>query len=163
MIKNKIYPWLPVMFWMIIIFLFSSQPAYQSDGISRGFTNILLEIIGKIIPLDVMTSTSADLLSKYNHIVRKAAHFTVYLILGILVANAFEKSNRMFNKKIFLYSFCICILYAATDEFHQLFVSGRGGQLKDVLIDSSGSFTGLTIYSIINIIYKKLKLFIKTI
>lgn len=163
MIKNKIYPWLPVIFWMIIIFLFSSQPAYQSDGISRGFTSVLMEIIGRIIPLDVMTSTSADLLSKYNHIVRKAAHFIVYLILGILVANAFEKSKRTFNKKIFLYSFFICVLYAATDEFHQLFVSGRGGQLKDVLIDSSGSFSGLIMYSIFNIIYKKLNLFKKIV
>ena len=30
------------------------------------------------------------------------------------------------------------VCYAATDEFHQLFVPGRAGMVTDVLIDSIG-------------------------
>ncbi|MDF2678620.1 MAG: phosphotransbutyrylase [Bacillota bacterium] len=153
--KNRIISWLPVILWMLIIFLFSSQPASDSDGFSRGFTSILIDIIGRILPIDVVTSTGADVIAKYNHIVRKLAHFTVYLILSILVANALE-NNKKFNYKIFLYSLLICVFYAISDEFHQLFVSGRGCQIKDVLIDSIGSFMGLVIYSVIKNLYKKI-------
>jgi VanZ family protein len=32
-----------------------------------------------------------------------------------------------------------CTAYAATDEFHQLFVSARGGRVTDVLIDAGGA------------------------
>lgn len=155
--KNRIYSWLPVILWMLIIFLFSSQPASDSDGFSRGFTSILIDIIGRIFPIDVVTSTGADLIAKYNHIVRKLAHFTVYLILSILVANALENSKKEFNYKMFLYSLLICVLYAISDEFHQLFVSGRGCQIKDVLIDSMGSFIGLVIYFAVKSFYKKIK------
>ncbi len=38
------------------------------------------------------------------------------------------------------------ILYAVSDEVHQLFVPGRGGQLTDVIIDTAGAGAGLGIY-----------------
>ena len=41
------------------------------------------------------------------------------------------------------------ILYACTDEIHQLFIQGRAGQLKDVLIDTIGSLTGIYIYKVV--------------
>ena len=34
--------------------------------------------------------------------------------------------------------FIFCVLYAATDEFHQSFVGGRGPSVRDVGIDSLG-------------------------
>ena len=38
----------------------------------------------------------------------------------------------------------ICII--VSDEVHQLFVPGRGAQVKDVLIDSAGAIVGICIY-----------------
>ena len=35
--------------------------------------------------------------------------------------------------------------YAATDEFHQLFVPGRSGQVSDVILDSAGAAIGVLI------------------
>ena len=35
--------------------------------------------------------------------------------------------------------------YAASDEFHQLFVTGRSAQVRDVLIDSCGALCGLAL------------------
>jgi len=52
------------------------------------------------------------------------------------------------NKKP-LFAFLICVIYAISDEIHQLFVPGRTGQLKDVIIDSSGSFVGIAIVIIV--------------
>lgn len=46
------------------------------------------------------------------------------------------------------------MIYAVTDEFHQLFVLGRGAQVKDVLIDLVGATTGITIASLIGMIRK---------
>ena len=46
-----------------------------------------------------------------------------------------------------------CFIYACTDEFHQLFVMGRSCEIRDVLIDTLGSFVGI-------LIYYKIKLYI---
>ena len=43
-------------------------------------------------------------------------------------------------------SLLVCVLYAISDELHQLFVSGRGAQVKDVLIDSAGATVGVCLY-----------------
>ena len=40
-------------------------------------------------------------------------------------------------------------LYACTDEFHQLFMDGRAGQFKDVLIDTAGGSTGILLWHVI--------------
>jgi VanZ family protein len=42
-----------------------------------------------------------------------------------------------------------CVLYAVSDEVHQLFVPGRGAQVTDVLIDNAGAFVGIGIYEVL--------------
>lgn len=142
--KNyKFNSWLPALLWMIIIFMFSAQPASDSNQLSVGFTQVLIDTLGKIFPINMEMSTVNDLVGKFNHVIRKTAHFTVYFILGILVARALVKNG--FKRKVFLISFLLCATYAASDELHQLFVPGRGCQLRDVLIDSAGAFVGIAI------------------
>ena len=46
-------------------------------------------------------------------------------------------------KHIYFISFIICFLYASSDEFHQLFVPGRSGQVTDIFIDLIGVVLGL--------------------
>lgn len=141
MIKKRcLIQWLPALFWMILIFFLSSQPAVSSNSLSKGVTKLIIEILGRILPINIETSTVEAIVSQMNHFVRKFAHFFAYMILGILVSYAL---NRNRSKKIFLYSFVICVIYAVSDELHQLFVPGRGCQLKDVIIDSTGSFSGI--------------------
>ena len=48
--------------------------------------------------------------------------------------------------------------YAATDEFHQLFVPGRSGQLKDVLIDTAGGALGLVLLALILYLKRRRKM-----
>ena len=43
-------------------------------------------------------------------------------------------------------SWTFCILYAASDEFHQLFVPGRAGLITDVCIDSAGALLGILLF-----------------
>lgn len=81
------------------------------------------------------------------NIIRKLAHFTEYLILGFLTINMLNKND--ISKK-YLISILICLIYATSDEIHQLFVPGRACQLRDILIDSIGSITGVYLYKLIN-------------
>ena len=37
----------------------------------------------------------------------------------------------------------ISFLYACSDEFHQLFINGRSGQVSDVLLDTIGAGLGI--------------------
>ena len=58
-----------------------------------------------------------------------------------------ESGSRCFGiySKIELRAWAWCICYAATDEFHQLFVPGRYGMVRDVILDSLGALTGITV------------------
>ena len=49
---------------------------------------------------------------------------------------------------------CLSVLYACTDEFHQLFVDGRSAQVTDVLIDSVGALSGVLLTLLI---YRRLQ------
>lgn len=137
--RNVIY-WLPAALWMGLIFFLSSQPAISSNSLSKDLTKLIIEILGKILPIDIEISTVDAYISQLNHFVRKFAHFFAYMILGILVTNGFKKNG---SKKVFLFSFAICVIYAVSDELHQLFVPGRGCELKDIIIDSAGSLSGI--------------------
>ena len=97
-----------------------------------------------------------------KYIVRKLAHFSIYLCIGISIAYLIY----LFTKRVLISSFLAFILtavYAYYDEFRQLSVIGRSGSLKDVFIDSLGAFTGILIFTILAGGMKSIKrLFIKT-
>lgn len=134
---TKNYRWLPAVLWMGFIFFLSHQEAGSSSQLSSGITRTLFNIINSTLPwLDLE-------LDFFHFLVRKGAHFTAYLILGILLAKAMKPLDRKTYFSIFL----LCVLYAISDEFHQTFVSGRSGEVRDVLIDSTGSLTGILVYA----------------
>lgn len=132
--KNKPFTVL-VAIWMFLIFLMSSFDATESTNQSNFIVNIITNIF-KIENIELL-----------SFIIRKLAHFTEYLILGLLVANMFTKNNI---NNLYLISIILCIIYATSDEIHQLFVPGRACQLRDILIDSIGSITGVYLYKLIN-------------
>ena len=78
----------------------------------------------------------------FQHVVRKGAHFSIYLFLGVLCLLAMQTHRVKPAVKIGV-SLGICLLYAASDEFHQLFIDGRSGQVSDVLLDFCGSAVGV--------------------
>lgn len=128
---------------MILIFRFSHQPAVVSSKLSGGIVSFVTNLLIKIFNISVL---SYDLL---HTLVRKTAHFTIYLILGILVFNALCQSERFLRvrwKRLLWKALIICFLYAISDEFHQLFIPGRSGEVRDVLIDTCGALLGIGTY-----------------
>lgn len=124
---KKIIKWVLLIAWMVVIFMFSSQPAEISDEKSR----LVIQIFNAIgLNLDSVLGELA------NFVVRKAAHFTEYFILALLIFNVIGEEFKL--KQALLLSIVVVFLYACSDEFHQIFVPGREGKLRDVLIDTSG-------------------------
>ena len=143
---HKILSWSFVIIWMAIIFGFSSQVAEQSNQLSTTVTEVVVEVVENVAPRAEIN------VHRLNGIIRKNAHFFLYLVLGILVTNAFRRSGNTLIRSL-VFSFFICVLYAVSDEIHQMYVPGRGAQATDVLIDSSGASVGLFIYWISSYIY----------
>lgn len=126
---------------MAMIFSLSSQPVNQSDRLSRGIAEIIINFIKAIMPAGEVD------LNSFNHLLRKCAHFFSYFLLGALGANAFRKNGVKYRSGLMM-SIVLCVLFAFSDEAHQLFVPGRGAQLRDVAIDSAGAVAGILAYMI---------------
>lgn len=143
---KKITLWAAVILWMTVIFAFSAQPAVQSDELSMGLAEKILQFIEMIRAIPAFSGIDgtalAGVIAAANYYVRKTAHFTAYAILGVLLYNLMA-SYGMKRGKAVLLSAVVCLVYAITDEVHQLFVPGRAGQIRDVLIDFSGSLSAL--------------------
>ncbi|MBW4861654.1 MAG: VanZ family protein [Paeniclostridium sp.] len=140
--------------WMGLIYYMSNQPASISSSQSGGFINMLstLPIIGNTIK-ELMKIGIAEFL------IRKSAHMFLYFMLSILIYMVFKNIK---NKKAYLYSLTGCFIYACTDEIHQLFITGRSGEFKDVLVDTLGATIGLLLVFIINKILNSRKNKIKS-
>ena len=117
----------------------SSADSTESNNQSGFIVNIISHILN---------INNIELLS---FIIRKIAHLTEYLILGLLVHNLIKQ----YNKKWYI-SLIICILYAISDELHQGFTPGRSPQISDVFIDTIGSLIGISLLHFI-IKLKKIK------
>ena len=140
---KKIISIILVVIWMGIIFCFSNQNADDSSKISDGF---ITTIINFFVDDDLSIDEKELLLEKCSFYVRKFAHFTLYFVLGILVLNLLYQYNL---KNKLLIGIVICIIYSCSDEFHQLFIQGRSGELRDVFIDSIGSLSGILFYKFV--------------
>ena len=142
--KNKrlVLAWTLLILWMLFIFIMSSFNGVMSSNQSGSIATLIYNIFN-------ISDTE-----KVSFIVRKCAHVSEFFILGILVINLVSKYNV---KHIYLISFIICVLYASSDEFHQLFVPGRSGQVTDIFIDMIGVVLGLSIYCLIKY-FKSLRL-----
>ncbi|WP_078429864.1 VanZ family protein [Alkalihalobacterium alkalinitrilicum] len=138
----KILAWTAVILWMALIFYLSHQPATVSSELSEGITEVIVTTVEKVIP-------HADFdLGTFNHLVRKNAHFFAYMIFGVLTLNALRRSGVVGYRSMG-WTLSICILYAISDEVHQLFVPGRSGEVRDVLIDTAGAIVGIGMYWLI--------------
>jgi len=83
-----------------------------------------------------------------HNIIRKLAHVTEYAMFALLLYGSLRGGKDFaWRARTALLCFAITAGYSLTDEFHQLFVPGRGGSLVDCGIDASGgAFSLLAIY-----------------
>ena len=125
--------------WMIIIFIFSNQKSIKSTNYSHSLIKNTIVNIYKIFNNNPTDEQIEKIINTWDYPVRKAAHLTEYFILGILVF----LTLKAYNIENIYIIILICFMYALSDEIHQLYVIGRDGNVKDVLIDTFGSCCGI--------------------
>lgn len=86
----------------------------------------------------------------------KTAHTAEYLILGFLLAFAFNLSEFRQKQKLLAVIF-IGVLLGVIDEIHQYFVPGRCMDFVDLLADTTGITLGLLNFILLKPIFEKNK------
>ena len=130
---------------MIMIFCFSTETADQSDRTSGMISGVIVSLIYPDYPMfDPVQQKS--IYDSIQHVVRKCAHFTEYMMLGFSIRLCLESWFGLRIRKIRILSligFGAGLAYSCSDELHQMSIDGRSGQWTDVLVDSSGVFAGV--------------------
>lgn len=122
-----------------MIFAFSSQTGSASQQTSSKVVEWILPIAApnyEQMPL----AQRQEVYQHYQYLVRKAAHFLEFALLGFLIRLALGSRSRHLRS---LWAWMGATGYAALDEFHQLFVGERSGMWRDVCLDSTGALTGV--------------------
>lgn len=155
--RQLILSWTLVALWAVVIFLMSAHTGSDFDG-SGSLAAIKRWLVGLVAPV----------FGPDTDIVNVAAHFTEYLIFGVLLFAALRRSfaanprdvacsansaplRRMPNPKwasvwmTALVAIAFASLYAVTDEFHQSFVPGRMCDPADWLTDTLGATLGVAV------------------
>ncbi len=113
----------------------------QPAVISAGESGFFLTFFAKILP-GIFGGESGEF------ILRKMAHGTEYLILGLLSAtDQWQVGKRQFRDLISVLYFGLGIAFI--DETIQLFVKGRSGEVRDIWIDFAGVCIGTLLVHII--------------
>ncbi len=148
-----------VLVWMGVIFAFSSQDGAASSETSGRVVKVVITVIKPDFN-SLAKSEQISFRDMVTFFVRKGAHFTEYMILGVLlfllyhewrpkIFQAPKKENTHIMQlrlhRVLLAAWVTGTLYATSDEFHQMFTGGRSPQVRDVCIDSSGVAVGCLI------------------
>ena len=111
-LKKLAFLWLPVLIWAGLIFYLSSIP---NLAVGEG---------------------TVDLLP------RKPAHIVAYALLFGLIWRALQGSLAVTARTLYFSAAVFTLLYAVTDEIHQMLVPSREGKLYDLGFDLLGIFLG---------------------
>lgn len=128
---------------LIIVNLFIWINSLMPGNVSSEQSNFIVNLI---YPLFKNILTKNDL----SFYIRKLAHLTEFLILGLLLSYYLTLKNVKYK---YIITLIYGIIVAIIDETIQYFIPNRTCQITDVLIDSVGVIIGLLIY----ILYNKLR------
>ena len=137
-----------LLLWMALIFSLSAQDSTESAALSGGFTYRLFSLIYP--DFGGMDAAQQEfIISQFSFIIRKTAHFSIYAVLGVF---AFLNAAAYIGLGAFFKSFLAFLFgtaYAVSDEIHQLYISGRSCEVRDIIIDSCGVLLGVTLSGLI--------------
>jgi len=121
--------------WVIVILSFSLQDGSRSSLQSGMITTTIQSLLSSI---------GIEIERQFlSFLIRKAAHFTEFFILGLLL----KQSSKDMQSKLFIYlGFLVPIL----DETVQIFVPGRAMAVTDMFIDLVGILFGVLVMRLIH-------------
>ncbi len=120
------------LFYLLLLFLlvsaiwiFSSQTGSDSQALSDQLIHWL----------------HLESLPEIRFLIRKAAHFSIYLVMGVLWYLFFDALGFSSGTAV-LGAVLFSLLFAGIDEIHQSFVADRACQFRDVILDEIGAING---------------------
>ena len=137
----------------ITIFIFSNQNGEDSRNLSRNFVKGIINIIP--FTKNLHEVQKEIIIEDSQYIIRKLAHFSICTIVGINIMGFVDTYNKIKWKKKVAIVLLVGVIYAITDEFHQIFSGGRTPAIMDVMIDSCGVSFGILIYIFIVKMFKR--------
>jgi len=130
----RLRAWAAVVTWALLISTFSTR---WFSGEQTG--NFLLPILHTLLPW-----AQPEHLDAIHALIRKAAHITEYLVLGVLLVRALREEG-LSGLPLVLVAILLGSGWAALDEFHQEFVPSRTASPRDVVVDTSGVCAGVAL------------------
>lgn len=147
---------LPALLVMLLIFWLSDQPAVQSSRQSRQLSYRIVSGFNLVFRLKWTRAKLIALSLRMENDLRIVAHFTEYFLLSLFLLLPFRLKLKKTGRNLYLPPVLISIVYAITDEIHQLTVKGRAFEIKDLVIDSLGAVcAALTTYLILRLRARK--------
>jgi VanZ family protein len=132
--KTRIKNWLPVCAWACLIFVFST------DHFSSANTAQLFGSLSSWLFPEIPTEEIAPV----HGLIRKLGHWTEYFILAVLMMRALRKeTGKNLELRHAVHTLIFILIYALSDELHQVFVPSRTASLGDVMIDVLGGICGI--------------------
>ena len=137
-----------IIFFLLIIatltaiFNFSNQDGQKSKSVSTRVMRQIVDIYPKT--KNLTEKEKNQIVEKSQPFIRKTAHFTIYMISGIMMMAFLSTYNVKWYKRIII-TCLFGLMYAITDELHQgITGGGRTPRIFDVCIDTLGTLTGAT-------------------
>lgn len=147
-----------VVAWMILIFCFSMQQGEDSGNLSGGITHMLVTFVNQLFGFAWSDAQVLSIVEWLGYPIRKLAHMTEFGILAVLIFSALKYYVQIpTTKKRYLFAWLGAVCYAATDEFHQIFVPDRSGNLFDICVDALGAAMALTLLYLLRSIYGRIR------
>lgn len=137
-----------VLLSFVLILILGNQQAAVSNNLSKEIAKILIGTTSKIgLELDWSIDGA-------NSIIRDAAHFGLYMVMGLSVASLLYRSGVR-GLRCILLALMITVILAISDELRQMFVPGRGAEVKDVLMDAKGALSGVALFALSKVTLRK--------
>jgi VanZ family protein len=136
-IRDALIRWLPLLLWMGVIFFLSSRSnpyLLLPSGVNEKADQTLAQL-----------SRQAGI--GHQVVLGEVSHAAAYILLGGLMFRSLRShwpARRL--GVVAAWAAAGSILYALSDETHQLFVPGRAFQLEDLALDLSGILIGLGLF-----------------
>ena len=152
-----------VLVWMMFIFYMSAQPGDISGDVSGGVSHLFVKIWNVVFFQGWSEMELLHMAELWDYPIRKLAHMTEFGVLAMLLYWGFGQRIDCAVEKVFLQpvremlrvwfpthtryvvAWMVTVIYAASDEIHQLFVPGRSGNAFDVCVDATGALLALLV------------------
>ena len=135
--KSFVKYWLPLLIWIGAIFI-GSTSVMSTAHTSRYIIPCLLWVKPDMSPAEIWAIIV---------VIRKCGHVVEYAVLALLLWRALRSLPILRPKTLMMFGAVLvaCAMFAASDEFHQVFVKSRTPSVRDVFLDVTGAVFGLLI------------------